>query len=90
VAREYQKEEYLNISHISVSHIYNLKKKVSYLRSVASYQKTNKGKGKAIGLRGKPQPEGKPGYLRDILKSCGQEDKKSISFGKVLTKNLTK
>jgi sarcosine oxidase, subunit alpha len=26
----------------------------------------------------------------DIIKSCGQKDKKSISFGKVLTKNLTK
>ncbi|MDD5636112.1 MAG: hypothetical protein PHE81_05970, partial [Atribacterota bacterium] len=36
MAREYGKEEYLNISHISVSHIYNLKKKVSYLRSVSS------------------------------------------------------
>jgi DNA-binding transcriptional ArsR family regulator len=46
MAREYGKEEYLNIANISVSHIYHLKKKVSYLRSVASYQKTNKGKGK--------------------------------------------
>ncbi|MFO7882050.1 MAG: hypothetical protein R6U52_05890 [Kosmotogaceae bacterium] len=46
MAREYAKEEYLNISHISVSHIYNLKKKVSYLRSIKSYQKTHKGKGK--------------------------------------------
>ena len=51
MAREYGKEEYLNISHISVSHIYNLKKKVSYLRSIKSYHKTNKGKAKAIGVR---------------------------------------
>ena len=64
MAREYGKEEYLNISHISVSHIYNLTKKVSYLRSITSYQKTNKGKAKTIGVRCKPQPEGKPGYLR--------------------------
>ena len=40
MAREYGKEEYLNIAHISVSHIYNLKKKVPYLRSVSFYQKT--------------------------------------------------
>ena len=26
----------------------------------------------------------------DIIKSCGQKDKKSISFGKYQTKNLTK
>ena len=64
MAGEYGKEEYLNISHISVSHIYNLKKKISYLRSISSYQKTYKGKGKTIGLRCKPQPQGRPGYLR--------------------------
>ena len=44
MANEYGKSEYLNIPHISVSRIYNLKKKVSYLRSITSYQKTNKGK----------------------------------------------
>ncbi len=77
MVREYGKAEYLNITHISVSHIYNLKKKVSYLRSVASYQKTNKGK--AIGLRGKPQPEGKPGYLRvDTIHQGDREGQKGV------------
>ena len=28
--------------------------------------------------------------VRDIIKSCGQEDKKSISFGKYLNKNISK
>ena len=46
MVREYSQEEYLNISYI-----YNLKKKVSYLRSVNFYQKKHKGKGKAIGQR---------------------------------------
>ena len=79
MAREYGKEEYLNISHISVSHIYNLKKKVSYLRSITSYQKTNKGKGKTIGARCKPQPEGKPGYLRvDTIHQGDQEKRKGV------------
>jgi len=27
---------------------------------------------------------------RVIIKSCGQKDKKNISFGKILSKNLTK
>ena len=63
LARGYGKEEDLNISPILVSYIYNLKK-VSYLCSLTSYQKTNKGKARTIGVRGKPRPEGKPGYLK--------------------------
>ena len=79
MAREYGKEEYLNISHISVSHIYNLKKKVSYLRSTASYQKTNKGKAKTIGVRCQPQPEGRPGYLRvDTMHQGDQDGQKGV------------
>ncbi|MGM0467038.1 MAG: integrase [Acidobacteriota bacterium] len=79
MAREYGKEEYLNISHISVSHIYNLKKKVSYLRSIKSYQKTHKGKGKTIGVRCKPQPQGQPGYLRvDTMHQGDQDGQKGV------------
>jgi len=79
MANEYGKEEYLNIANFSVSHIYNLKKKVSYLRSIASYQKTNKGKEKAIGQRCKPQPQGKPGYLRvDTIHQGDQEGQKGL------------
>ena len=79
MAREYGKEEYLNIAHISVSHIYNLKKRVSYLRSVSFYQKTHQGKGKAIGLRCQPQPQGKPGYLRvDTAHQGDQEGQKGV------------
>jgi hypothetical protein len=74
MVREYAKEEYLNISPI-----YNLKKKVSYLCSVASYQKTHKGKGEAIGVRCKPQPEGKPGYLRvDTIHQGDREGQKGM------------
>jgi hypothetical protein len=63
MANKYGKEEYQNISTISVSHIYNLKKTVSYQRSVTFYQETKKTKGRAIGERCKPEPGGKPGYL---------------------------
>lgn len=75
----YKKEEYQNITHISVSHIYNLKKKVPYSRSVNFYQKTKKGKGKTIGLRCKPKPEGKLGYLRvDTMHQGDQAGQKRV------------
>ena len=64
MANKYKKKEYRNISAISVSHIYNLKKTVLYKRSVTFYQETKKAKGRTIGERCKPEPEGKPGYLR--------------------------
>jgi transposase InsO family protein len=79
MAREYGQEEYLNIAHISVSHIYNLKKKVPYLHSVSFYRKTRKGKGRTIGQRCKPKPQGKPGYLRvDTMHQGDQEGNKGV------------
>ena len=79
MAVEYGNEEYANIADISVSHIYNLKKKVSYLRSAFSYHKTHKGKAKGIGQRGKPQPQGRPGYLRvDTIHQGDQYGKKGV------------
>jgi len=64
MANIYGKEEYRNISAISVSHIYNLQKTVFYRRSVTFHQETKKAKGRTIGERCKPEPGGKPGYLR--------------------------
>ena len=79
MASEYGQEEYRNIADISVSHIYNLKKKVPYLRNISFYQKTRKGKGKTIGQRCKPQPQGKPGYLRvDTLHQGDQKGQKGV------------
>ncbi len=79
MAGEYGQEEYRNIADISLSHIYNLKKKVPYLRSVNFYQKTHKAKGKTIGTRGKPQPQGKPGYLRvDTIHQGDREGQKGV------------
>ena len=74
MANKYGKEEYRNISNISVSHIYNLKKTVSYQRSVTFYQETKKTKGRAIGERCKPEPGGKPGYLRVDTVHQGDRD----------------
>ena len=84
MANTYEEEEYRNIAAISVSHIYNLKKTVSYQRSVTFYQETKKTKGRAIGERCKPEPGGKPGYLRvDTLLHQGDRDGEK-GMGKVL------
>jgi len=74
MANKYGKEEYRNISGISVSHIYNLKKTVFYRRSVTFYQETKKTKGRTIGERYKPEPGGKPGYLRVDTVHQGDRD----------------
>ena len=70
MAKEYGEEEYRNIANISVSHIYNLRKTVSYQRSVSFYQGTKKTKATAIGERCKPEPEGRPGYLPVCVRTC--------------------
>lgn len=59
------KDEYANIANISQSHIYNIRKENrQYLTSEAiKYSKTNPVSAN-IGERRKPQPDGKPGYLR--------------------------
>jgi len=74
MANKYGEEEYRNLSNISVSHIYNLKKTVSYQRSVPFYQRTRKTKARAIGERCKPEPGGKPGYLRVDTVHQGDRD----------------
>jgi len=51
------------LSRISVSHIYNLRGTRHYHASSLTYTKTNPVT-VAIGMRLKPQPEGKPGYIR--------------------------
>lgn len=64
--REYEvfkKEEYRKLSHISVSHIYNLRGGKVYERMGKVFEKT-RSTPVSIGLRQKPRPEGRPGYLR--------------------------
>ena len=66
--REYsvfKKEEYKNISHISVSHLYNIRNKSrQYLSSEGIKYSKTKPTSVAIGERRKPEPCGEPGYLR--------------------------
>jgi len=61
--REFNKQEYQRISNISVSHIYNFRKTKKYFYGTLTYTKTHPVK-RNIGDRRKPQPNGKPGYVR--------------------------
>lgn len=68
LGREYglfKKAEYANISNISVGHIYNIRNNNrQYSSSNAMYFRGTKKSETNIGIRRKPQPDGKPGYLR--------------------------
>jgi len=70
--RVFNKIEYENIQRISSSHIYNLRQTRQYVSQALTFEKTNP-VDRNIGERRKPQPEGKPGYLR--VDSVHQGDK---------------
>jgi len=75
--REYKifhQEAYQNISSISSSHIYNLRTTRQYQSHSLTIKKTNPVK-VSIGDRRKPQPQGKPGYLRVDTVHQGDLDK---------------
>lgn len=57
--------QYQNVSQISVSHIYNLRKRPMYQRITKRFEKTKSRHGRiAIGQRQQPQPCGRPGFIR--------------------------
>ena len=64
--REYSvfgKAQYKRIAGISVAHLYRLRKHATYRNRMATFQKTRPTQ-VAIGERRRPDPQGKPGYLR--------------------------
>ncbi len=66
--REYKifkNADYANISQISISHIYNIRNSnKQYTSSHAMYFKKIMATQVSIGIRSKPTPNGKPGYIR--------------------------
>jgi hypothetical protein len=60
---EYGKAEYVRLAGISVSHIYNLRDSPRYRRQAAVFEPT-RASANAIGERRRPEPQGRPGYLR--------------------------
>ncbi len=66
--------EYASLASISVSHLYNLRKSIAYTRHRRHFEKTQP-KPSKIGERRKPQPHGKPGYIRIDTVHQGDLDK---------------
>jgi len=61
--KEYGKVEFARLSEISVSHIYNLRAGAKYRRAAANFEPTRPSP-VSIGGRRRPEPLGRPGFLR--------------------------
>jgi transposase InsO family protein len=64
--REYEQfgnSQYERLAKISVSHLYNLRASARYRNQAAVFERTRPS-GIAIGERRRPDPQGRPGYLR--------------------------
>lgn len=59
----FNQSEYERLAGLSVPHLYNLRRSMTYRRIRAHFDKTRP-KASSIGERRKPDPQGKPGYLR--------------------------
>lgn len=65
--REYTifgKSEYERLRHISAPHIYNLRKTFVYRNNAVVFHHTKGNAKVTLGTRRKPEPNGRPGYLR--------------------------
>ncbi len=69
----YGKPEYERLATISVAHLYNLRKQRRYRECRLSYTKTRP-TGVSIGERRRPDPQGRPGYLRVDTVHQGDQD----------------
>jgi transposase InsO family protein len=70
----YKDPAYERLASISVSHLYNLRKSAGYQRQRRHFTKTQKSSVQ-IGQRRKPQPEGRPGFIRIDTVHQGDQDK---------------
>lgn len=70
----YGDDRFERLSHLSTSHLYNLKKKEVFKTYSLTYTKTNP-VSTNIGIRTKPEPNGKPGYVRVDSVHQGDLDK---------------
>ncbi len=79
--REYEQygdERYERLAKISVSHLYNLRASVRYRNQAAVFEGT-RATATAIGERRKPEPQGRPGFLRvDTVHQGDREGVKGV------------
>lgn len=69
----YGKPEYERLAGISVAHLYNLRRQSRYRERRLRYSKTRQTP-VSIGERRKPEPDGRPGYLRVDTVHQGDQD----------------
>src|SRR6266700_2142835 len=60
---QFGKDKYAHLAEISVAHLYNLRGSAAYRRVAANWQPTRP-RAIGIGERRKPDPQGRPGFLR--------------------------
>jgi transposase InsO family protein len=82
--REYEvfgKNDFVNIAKVSVSHIYNLRKTFTYRDKVKIFHETHSVKN-TLGQRRKPQPEGRPGFIRvdTVHQGDSHDGKKGVYY----------
>lgn len=76
--RTFGRQEYENISNVSVSHIYNLRETRQYQSQTYFFVKTRP-VSTPIGERRKPDPQGRPGYIRvDTVHQGDLEKEKGV------------
>jgi hypothetical protein len=81
--REWQffgRKEYARLAEISVAHLYNLRNSVGYRQRAAEFTQTAPSP-IAIGDRRRPDPQGRPGFLRvdTVHKATGKGKRASIT-----------
>jgi len=70
----FDESEYQSLASISVAHLYNLRASDGYKKERRHFTKTQS-RQIPIGVRKKPHPEGKPGYIRIDTVHQGDQDK---------------
>ena len=70
----FNESEYQSLASISVAHLYNLRASDGYKKERRNFTKTQS-RQIPIGVRKKPHPEGKPGYIRIDTVHQGDQDK---------------
>jgi transposase InsO family protein len=72
------RREYARLAEISVAHLYNLRHSVGYRQRASEFTRTASS-GIAIGERRRPNPQGRPGYLRvDTVHQGDWEGEKGV------------
>lgn len=71
---EFNEDKFKRLAYISSSHVYNLRKTNLYRKIALKFKQTDPVSQNQIGIREKPNPEGKPGFIRVDSVHGGEKD----------------